>query len=402
MSLAKSIRTKKTQHRSGFTLIELLVASTIGLAVMASVATLFGLFGRAINDGNDISAMSARLRSAAWKLRQDLGGITTEVKPWLRPEACAGYFELIEGPLKDADAAHGTTTIVADVDDVLMFTTRSSAVPFVGQLGTTLAESNTAEVAWFCKPSGQMAGTQPLYNLHRRQLLVSAYLGSGTFATTHQIPFSGFATFLAANDVSVRREQLTASEGYFVLNSLADLTRRESRFLHNIGGTVSPAAFPYRSTIAAASATVANGEILTGTREGEDVVLSNVIAFDVRIFDPEIPATAASRYVDLGAGNTTVLTRAPATKSKMLVPTYDTWSMHYESNGLDEDGAQGVDQGTNGVDNNGNTIIDEIEELETAPPYAVPLKGLEIRIRCYDPTSRQVRQTTVRHSFEAR
>jgi hypothetical protein len=141
---------------------------------------------------------------------------------------------------------------------------------------------------------------------------------------------------------------------------------------------------------------------VTGTREGEDVVLSNVIAFDVRIFDPEIPATAASRYVDLGAGNTTVLTRAPATKAKMLVPTYDTWSMHYESNGLDEDGAQGVDQGTNGVDNNGNTIIDEIEELETAPPYAVPLKGLEVRIRCYDPTSRQVRQTTVRHSFEAR
>lgn len=52
----------------------------------------------------------------------------------------------------------------------------------------------------------------------------------------------------------------------------------------------------------------------------------------------------------------------------MLVPTYDTWSMHYESNGLDEDGVQGIDQGTNGVDNNGNTIIDEIEELETALP----------------------------------
>jgi len=29
----------------------------------------------------------------------------------------------------------------------------------------------------------------------------------------------------------------------------------------------------------------------------------------------------------------------------------------------------------------------------------VPLRGIEVRIRCYEPTSRQVRQMTVRHSF---
>jgi hypothetical protein len=92
--------------------------------------------------------------------------------------------------------------------------------------------------------------------------------------------------------------------------------------------------------------------------------------------------------------------------------TYDTWSLHYEANGLDEDGDGLVDQGTNGLDDdgdgtfdepaydaNGDGVFEDLGETETLPPYPVPLRGIEVRIRCYEPASRQVRQVTIRHTF---
>ena len=59
----------------------------------------------------------------------------------------------------------------------------------------------------------------------------------------------------------------------------------------------------------------------------------------------------------------------------------------------------GVDQKNNMIDDDSNGIIDDADELETSPPYPVPLRGLEVRIRIYDTSTRQVRQVTVRHTF---
>jgi hypothetical protein len=78
---------------------------------------------------------------------------------------------------------------------------------------------------------------------------------------------------------------------------------------------------------------------------------------------------------------------------------YDTWSTHYESNGIDDDGDGTADEGTNGIDDNSDGVIDDALEAETSPPYPVPLRGLEVRLRTFEPTSRQVRQVTVRHTF---
>jgi hypothetical protein len=210
------------------------------------------------------------------------------------------------------------------------------------------------------------------------------------------------------------------------------------------------------------------------TREGEDVVLTNVIAFDVRVFDPDArpklngttsgttvvypneqtystlsttgsvsAAAFKGCFLDLG-GNVrtslvpnvlvpdvvstgtftafTALSGSAAAKSG-LVATYDTWNTAYETNGLNEDNdtedlngngsldagedrnANGIldapliDEGVNGLDDDGDGIPDDPDETETAPPYSRPLQAIEIRIRCYDPTSREIRQTTVRHTF---
>jgi hypothetical protein len=54
---------------------------------------------------------------------------------------------------------------------------------------------------------------------------------------------------------------------------------------------------------------------------------------------------------------------------------------------VDEDRDGVIDEGTDGV------------EYETSPPYPVPLRGIEVRIRCYEPSSKEIRQITVRHTF---
>jgi hypothetical protein len=190
------------------------------------------------------------------------------------------------------------------------------------------------------------------------------------------------------------------------------------------------------------------------TRFGEDIVLTNVISFDVRVFDPAAPVAestsgndlitpersppaaafpsggsgriqANGAYVDLGNGVSTAGPSGIAPRfagfgsplsllngSVTAACVYDTWSTHYEADGVDQDNAAGVDQGTNGVDDavparvggtvvavTADGVIDDNDEWETSPPYRSALRGLEVRIRCYEPASRQVRQVTVRHTF---
>jgi len=365
--------------QGGFTLVEMLVAASITLVIMGAVASLFGTFGRSASQTQKIIELTGTMRSAAWQLRKDLAGITVDPRPPLAPEANAGYLEIIEGPLSDNSAATGTSNIVADVDDILLFTTRSLGDPFSGRVGGGRLESPTAEVAWFCKNTGQTLGTQTLFNLHRRQLLVSAYPG---------------VNFGNGDDLSMRLEN-----GSPVPNSLGDLTKRENRFLHL--GSQQP--FPFTAQIPTNQTNNRFGEVLSGDRAGEDIVLRNVLAFDVRVFDPKSPNNRFA-YVDLGRqppGNpATVLTGAANPRSK-LTATYDTWSTHYEFNGIDDDGDNEIDEGTNGLDDDGNGAIDDVGELETLPPYPVPLRGLEVRIRCWEPSSRQIRQITVRHTFVA-
>jgi hypothetical protein len=211
-------------------------------------------------------------------------------------------------------------------------------------------------------------------------------------------------------------------------NSIADLTRREARFLHNVTGATDGSTFPY-GFVDYQAIVAPDGLIFeTAQRQGDDVVLTNVLAFDVRVFDPAAPVvdvgatavvpgdpgfiisgTAWGAYVDLGHGITTSGTLAGKTMAPLFSGagigalagnrTYDTWSTHYEANGRDEDGDSIVDDGINGIDDNNNGTIDDASERETSPPYPVPLRGIEVRIRCYEPASRQVRQVTVRHTF---
>jgi hypothetical protein len=63
--------------------------------------------------------------------------------------------------------------------------------------------------------------------------------------------------------------------------------------------------------------------------------------------------------------------------------------MHYDASGTAYDG----------LDNDGNGIVDDVAELQAPPPYPVPLRGIQIKIRVYEPDSRQVREVTVVQDF---
>ena len=426
--------------RRGLTLVELMVATTMTLIIMGVVAQLFGILANGVTGSRSTIDMSGQLRVVANTLRTDLAGATAPTTPPLPPDGPTGYLEIIEGPLTDdPGAATRGVRLTGDCDDVLMFTTRSLSGAFVGRYDSSFIESPNAEVIWFCTQSPvQPLADTTLFTLYRRQLLVMDYVGTADFVANLNQMAGTLPAAQSTRDLSLR----VRTAGTLSPNSLSDLVKPENRFLHNtdVSGTISAANFPYPINATNPVAHVrANGR-LTGAREAQDVMLTNVLSFDVRVFDPTAPirqnngvavtpgdpgyaagvATGATgAYVDLGWGGAPLVAVGqdfpPAGQSyfqptgvrasnaprnvALPLPTYDTGSLHYEFNGIDEDNDGLTDEGFDGVDNDLDGVVDDVGERETSPPYPVALRGLEVRIRCYEPSSRQIRQITVRHSF---
>lgn len=291
-------------------------------------------------------------------------------------------------------------------------------------------------------------------------------------------------------DISARPEyDVTGNIAGWVPNTLGDLTKRENRFAHAVHPSevtpiapatilnfpypasrwgqlgmptlrecadpnwmswANPAGMPFVTPVAQidlwAPAAQAHPWPETDPRTGtllaypgagvnnriaEDVILTNVIGFDVKVWDPGAPrlryqgriiqpgdpgfavafaawlggtATIAGRgaYVDLNyANDPTVSTfSGPGTRPLDLPMVYDTWSFHYEHDGIDTDQDGVIDEGTDGFDNGGVAgIIDDLGEREAIAPYPVPLRGIQIKIRTFEPDSRQVREVTVVADF---
>lgn len=264
--------------------MELLVASGLGLVVMASVASLFSIFGRSVTQGQARVEFNGYTRGVAWRMRQDLVGLTCPTQPTVRSDANAGYLQIING--------------AAPAGDLLALTTSSPRAPFSGRLDSAKGfESPTAEVAWFCEVDpGKSHQGQQLYNLHRRQLLVAASPDAGTFVRNVFAPKGNSDLSWASGQAS----------------SLGDLSKSANRFL---------------------TITTPATRKLIGPREGEDIVLRGVLGFDVKLIE-------ATGVVDR---------------------SFDT--------------VEGVAAG------------------------GQPLRGIEIRIRCLDPSNNQPREVRVAHAF---
>ncbi len=540
------------KHNRGYTLVEMLMATVLTLMMMSAVVRLFESVGRGISDSRALLGTNDRLRMAALQLQRDLGGVTVPMLPPRRPENNEGYFEYTEGPIGpvvrpeavfvDAEAANVPDTTIIDNDDMLMMTVRSEE-PFVGRHYTAagaveVIQSQYAEVAWFVRGR----------TLYRRVLLVSPIVALN----------GGVAGFYANNDISVRLENgalvtntlgdLTKPESrfahrpqhaypaavpnpswfpfhpHFPINWNANaaglqlVNRTWARLgLPTLQETSAPA---WNAGMFLPNAALnQNGQIdlwtnpyywnelnqqtgtlnaYQGNRIGEDIVLTNVIGFDVKAWDPGAPTVmdatgtvalvpgdpgylaalrttlpsgdaivAYGAYVDLnymcslrgaawGDPNYAPVAGAPVsdffgagqarsgirgTEPNLLGTTlpaaailadifnpanfppddiyrrdsvYDTWSSHYENDGIPQFPTAGIpaDTGVNGLDDNTydmqgtstapDGVVDGPNEMDTRPPYPAPLRGIQVTIRVYEPSTRQVRQRTIQQDFLAR
>lgn len=133
------------------------------------------------------------------------------------------------------------------------------------------------------------------------------------------------------------------------------------------------------------------------------------------------PRFAANGLISLATSPNTPLTTAFA--------IFDTWSWHYEADGVNQDlddttglllsntnsnGVSQVDEGVNGLEDPGayddnndrlpDTLgarfgADDYAERETRPPYDSALRGMQVTLRAYERDSRQIREVNVRESF---
>ncbi|MEC7566134.1 MAG: prepilin-type N-terminal cleavage/methylation domain-containing protein [Planctomycetota bacterium] len=290
----------------------------------------------------------------------------------------------------------------------------------------------------------------PLATLRRRALLIRPDLNNN-LGVIPGYTAAQIGQFLNDNDISVR---VNLNNDTISANSLSDLTLRQNRIAHvpsadmintnidlNFPFAFEPSRLPFQS----------------GIFMGEDVVFDQVISFDIRVYDPlakvvqditgseplvpgdpgyETQAHTAiigrGAYIDLGfASRLTNL--APAVRNQLgsllsqkadsraqlngftppLYPVgsgyftfgncsvYDTWTIEYERDGLDQDRDGIVDEGMDGFDNNPllNAGVDDTSEREAPPPYPPPLRGFQVIVRAFQNGQQQTRQFTINHDF---
>ena len=552
------VRVFSRHRRRGFTLLELLIAMALTLLLVYALAEFYAYVGDTVRDGRALIEMSGDLRSAVQQLRDDLNSLTVRPSPPVDEGKGAGFLEIVEGRANDYDAdgdynhdariqntqSDGSLrydgSMLGDNDDILSMTIRSSGSPFVGRRFNPTTgnfdtiESHLAEVVWFStfkdldSDGVWDAGDEPRF-LVRRVLLIRPDLGV----------IAGFQgrNLFHFNDISAHADPGTQQ---WIANSLDDLSRRENRFIHQnlvdltLNGLQAgnqylpypPVIDPFRNGPAANPSATFHYTLQTlpdpnsTIRDfvGEDHILPNLLAFDVRVYDPTAPllgdnpdvigvgqddnrddavgilqpgdpgylsaivrsastnvvndVAGYGAYVDLWYnrglaahpqgfvyGNPVVpVTQWPSStfswapdahslpiNFRPAVPvttppfndysgnpsicTWDSWTTYYERDGYDQDNDMLTDEGTNGIDDDGANGVDDPEEGETHPPYpihehnevdddldgtvddsdeqtaasSVPvrslLRGIQVRIRMYEPGTRQTRQSTVVADF---
>lgn len=380
------------------------------------------------------------------------------------------------------------TSRFGDLDDVLSLTTRNLDNPFRGSIlirtsldtdppavGVQSIESPMAEAVWWVEgldENGDTVIADGERQVRRRLFLIRPDLSDALNRTwrtlinnsTTDVP-RGFGLSIA-DALQIMREQcdisftIEGSTGNGLANSLADLAAPRNQASNNAAIanpcrriTLGTPDRPLLNSLAFPKVPNAAGNAvgITRSRYGEDVMISSVAAFDIRIYDDAAPlrmhtdpgtgvqtrvtpgdpgyldtanAPPAAKigqgaFVDLNYGLVSSLNPNGLTSSyfsgppsvysgffrvnssgqyTFLLNAFDTW-------------APAANNTIDGVDSNGSGVIDDIDELQAelptgsaagqyvAPPYSIPLRALQITLRTYDPDSRQIRQLKASASF---
>ena len=491
------IRTRHNPNRA-LTLVEILIALTMTLIVLGAMMTAFQFASEQMQMGRSVMEIANRLRVAEELLRSDLSNLTVDPRPYTESSRPNGYCEIVEGPLRDFTypsriPSSGITisgipnsivpnNYAGDHDDVWMGTVRNPGQQFRGRYiptnssfnvggnsfatvdpttnpTVTVIESPLAEVVWWTSLHDDSDFIDDFNEdsviVYRRVLLIRPGLPLPAF----QNPENALQ-FLATVDISARVETLPGSVFQIVANSPSDLANRQNRFCH-VHYPIMPTSPERRLLDRGLLFNLRSADFtgtLTGTNfdlsyTGNDIVLTDVTAFDLRVYSPNAgielvsgqdssvavepgdvwyhntsARVAQGAFVDLHFGSQ-LGTELPAwfggradSKSGLSYEhrldidpnpsffrlsfrenAYDTWTPEYESDRLDQDGDGLVDEATNGIDDAagflGTPAPDDDAERETRPPYPFPVRGIEATIRLVEKTTKQVQQTAIVHSY---
>lgn len=517
-------------HR-GLTLVEVLIATVLSILLLMSLAEAFKRIGDSIAENRAALEMSNRLRSVSSLLRRDLEMATAKPNPPMSAAQPMGYLKIYEGPMCDYSGKLYIETSnpdsragrFGDLDDILMVTACASEEWFTGRVPRYIAEkrspatftatdlelvmisSKYAEIIWYPMPVAMDASNPTNFDvngdglldkvqLHRRVLLIRPDLNrsNGTIGE------GNFLLPLAYQQCDLSMKSVGSG---VAANSIEDLMYLQNRFAH-IEVPLANNAFSMPILDLAASSPLTQGGagfgnvlprsgflnssyVLQGLRSGEDVVMSDCIGFDLKVFDPVVPmyvlggSSGALRstdsvlspndpgyyegiangtqvgtgdYVDLGWYRNVAASAmfsggsVPSVgfvgfsgfrmansngfslsllKSGMVSPgnwtqfCYDTWTTGYELDGRIQgdfsgnlapqqgtvrfrtapSGRNKADMGTNGLDDDGNGLIDDSLEFETSPPFPFPLRSMKATIRLEEPDTRQLQQMSVVSEF---
>jgi prepilin-type N-terminal cleavage/methylation domain-containing protein len=502
-----------------FTLIELLIAMVLTLILVTAIAQFYAVVGDSVKDGRAIIEMGGRIRTAQLQLLSDLEHCTSPAGPWVDESLANGYFEYFEGRATDFDwngdgthdltAATTHTNMLGDGDDFLAFTIRSLDQPLTGRVynpntnETSITQSNLAEVIWWVGFDDENGNStwdfdEPR-NIYRRQLLIRPDItgingvdpdisqadGMRKYQTK-AAAMTRLRTLQQQHDLSLSARGVRRDNGTMVYridsNSISDVCRREHRFHHDqaelsvVNQVWLVGNFPFRQMLLPSISAKTQGVtdqtsfVLQGDYQGEDVMLSSVLGFDVQIYDPYArlwpedaspptvavgpsdagyaaavqaarnvgtpPLVGLGAYVDLGYYRTLpALLQNESNTSGINPPhfaglpafppalpaagrvnylnqlglTFDTWPLAYERDGMFQLASWGapvgrMDLASNGLDDIGpsggyDSGVDDPLERETNAPYPNQPRGIQVKIRVYEPSTRQVRQVTVASDF---
>lgn len=137
-----------------------------------------------------------------------------------------------------------------------------------------------------------------------------------------------------------------------------------------------------------------------GLRRSEDLVMSNVRSFDIKVFDD---AANPPQFVDIGGANAGRFASAARQNNDHGTShtihnrnVFDTWHTRAMSNGTDEDPPFPMLSDNTIPDYQIQSPVYDLAN-QTPIPKASPLSAIRIEIRYEDPSSGQVRQMTLIH-----
>ena len=341
---------------------------------------------------------------------------------------------------------------VGDMDDILMFTAHAPAgQPFRGLINGQVRESSMAEIIWFCRGN----------TLYRRTLLIVpqdtvidpnqqndvSVRAEGTSIVPNSLEDlalrqNRFGHFGRPNDYPFNIHRNSAVY-YMRMPTIQEMSLPDWNFFESFtwniaqytnNNPVNPLLihtgknvfsdnlpdgnepfidfweepFPWKTDNSDYEIDQFTGNLVVrdqanwqGKRYAEDVILTNVISFNIQVWDD-----VARRYVSLGdarwdssnnryaypgdgtpagplgqQGNYRLLGVGRPDNNRFALPcVYDTWSTEYARDGYPLPSGMPYPE-------------------PHLPPYDVPLRGVKITIRAFDPLSKHIREMTVVHSF---